>query len=83
MKLLTQSISLAVFLLIVSGCGATPKPKDKSVTDTTLPIVTLTNNGVYADINTIAFEWKTINDSRVNGIYVYKQSLNVNIKIKN
>ncbi len=82
MKLWIQSTLLTVFLLIVSGCGTTPKPKDTTVTDKTLPIIKLSNSGVFADMNAIAFEWKSINDSRVNGIYVYKQSLAIDAEDK-
>jgi len=38
-------------------------------------MVTLTKNGVIRDMKTIAFEWKSIQDPRVNAIYIYKQDL--------
>jgi len=61
-------------LLIISGCaGVSPSPEDV-VVDATLPVVTLTDNGVVADMQAVAFEWKSLKDPRVNGIYVYKSS---------
>jgi len=72
MKLLTLVTSCAVSLLILSGCGARPKPKDEVVIDSTLPIVELTKNGAVVDMNAIAFEWKSIKDQRVEGVYVYR-----------
>lgn len=73
-SLITLSI---VFLLTLSGCGgAVPTPKDKIVIDSTLPVIELTRNGVIADINSIAFEWNSVSDPRVKGIYVYKNSTN-------
>lgn len=74
MKLLSLSTLCAVSLLILSGCqGVSPLPKKKTVIDSTLPVVTLTKNGVMRDMKTIAFEWNSIKDPRVKGIYVYKR----------
>ena len=74
MKLLRLSTLCAVSLLILSGCqGISPLPKKKVVIDSTLPIVTLTRDGVMRDMKTIAFEWNSIKDPRVKGIYVYKR----------
>ncbi len=72
-KLTTLSI---VLLLILSACTASPKPKEKSKVDNTLPVVELTINGTFIDMNAIAFEWKSIEDERVNGVYIYKQATN-------
>jgi len=75
MKLWTLSIFCAASLLVLSGCGgATPKPKGEAVVDATLPVVTLTKNGTVTEMKTIAFEWTSIKDPRVEGIYVYKKS---------
>jgi hypothetical protein len=74
MKLWIQSLLVTVFLF--SGCTTIPKPQDDTTTDTTLPKVRLTSNGVYADINAIAFEWNSIEDPRVEGVYIYKQDFN-------
>jgi len=74
MKLLTLSTLFTASLLILSGCGgASPKPKDEVVIDNTLPMVTLTKNGTFVDMKAIAFEWKSIKDPRVAGIYIYKK----------
>ncbi len=75
MKLWTLIISSAAFLLILSGCGVTPKPKEKVVIDNSLPIVKLTQSGTFIDMNAIAFEWSSIEDERVEGIYIYKQTI--------
>jgi len=67
-----------VSLLIFSGCSTTePKPAKEIVVDKTLPVVELTKNGVFADTNAIAFEWKNIVDPRVKGIYVYKRDISL------
>jgi len=75
MKLWTLSTFCAASLLVLSGCGgATPKPKEEVVIDDTLPMVTLTKNGTVVDMKAIAFEWKSITDPRVKGIYIYKKN---------
>ena len=72
MKLWTLATFYAVSLLILSGCAAKPTPKNESKIDATLPIVELTQSGTVVDMNAIAFEWKTILDPRVKGVYIYK-----------
>ncbi|MEA3228615.1 MAG: hypothetical protein U9P38_06060 [Campylobacterota bacterium] len=74
MKLWILTTLSTVSLLIFSGCGASPEPKKELKVDLTLPVVTLTQNGVFADINAIAFEWKSLNNSDVTSIDIYKQS---------
>jgi len=75
MKLSLLSTLFAASLLLFSGCAElTPAPKEKAAVDTTLPTVHLTKNGIITDMKTVAFEWKSINDPRVEGIYVYKKS---------
>ncbi len=76
MKLWTLVTSSAAFLLVLSGCGTTPKPDQETKIDVTLPIVKLTEIGTFVDMNAIAFEWKSIEDERVKGIYIYKQTMN-------
>jgi len=68
------AISLTVLLLITSGCS-TPKPAktESAVIDKTLPVVTLTKKGVMVDMKSVAFEWNSITDPRVKGIYIYKK----------
>ncbi|WP_324172736.1 hypothetical protein [Sulfurimonas sp.] len=73
MKLWTLIASSAVFLLILSGCGLSPKPSAEIKIDATLPVIELTPRGTFVDMNAIAFEWKSIQDERVKGIYIYKQ----------
>ncbi|MEA1893043.1 MAG: hypothetical protein U9N33_10105 [Campylobacterota bacterium] len=72
MKLSKPIIFCIVLLLIISGCAKDPKPKDRGVVDNTLPLIVLTQNGTFVDMNAIAFEWKSIEDERVKGIYIYK-----------
>ena len=74
MKLWTLTTLSTAFLLILSGCGATPTPKKEAVVDSTLPVIELTQNGTFTDMKAIAFEWKSLQDPRVEGIYVYKKS---------
>ncbi len=75
MKLSTLTTLLAASLLLLSGCAElTPTPKKEVKVDKTLPTVTLTKNGIITDMKTVAFEWKSITDPRVSGIYVYKKS---------
>jgi len=73
MKLWKLTTFYTVFLLILSGCaGSIPVPKQEIVVDSTLPMIKITKNGVLPDMQAIAFEWKSVNDSRVKGIYIYK-----------
>jgi PBP1b-binding outer membrane lipoprotein LpoB len=76
MKSWILSSSLTVSLLILSGCSGSPTPakKEDVKIDTTLPRVSLTTHGVISGMKSIAFEWKSIKDPRVKGIYVYKQA---------
>ena len=74
MKLWTLTTLFTVSLLIFSGCATTsPIPKEEIKIDSTLPVIELTNNGIFVDMNMVAFEWKNITDQRVKGIYVYKK----------
>jgi len=75
MKLWTLSTLYTASLLILSGCGATtPTPPEEAKVDTSLPVIELTQNGVIVDMKTVAFEWSSIKDPRVEGIYVLKES---------
>lgn len=76
MKLWKLTTLLTVSILTFSGSvETTPKPSDKAVVDSTLPVVQLTKNGVFVDMHAIGFEWSSINDPRVKGVYVYKKTL--------
>ena len=73
MKLWKLTTFYTVSLLIFSGCALdTPSPKDETIVDSTLPVVTLTQHGTFVDMKAIGFEWQAIKDPRVKGIYVYK-----------
>ncbi|MEA1982017.1 MAG: hypothetical protein U9N39_00620 [Campylobacterota bacterium] len=74
MKFWTLTISWTVLLLILSACGAKPTPKAETKIDNTLPIVELTKSGLMVGMKSIAFEWNSIKDQRVKGVYVYKKS---------
>ncbi len=79
MKLWILTTFCTASLLILSGCGAKPTPKVEAVVDTTLPLVKLTENGFFVDTNAVAFEWESIKDERVNGVYIYKTKMDSNI----
>ena len=72
MKLLKLATLLSASLLIFNGCTGGPTPQKDMPVDASLPLVELTENGVVADMNAIAFEWKSIKDPKVQGIYIYK-----------
>ena len=74
MKLWTLSTLCTASLLILSGCVATPTPPEEVKVDSTLPVVSLTQNGIIVDMKTVAFEWSAVKDPRVKGIYVYKKT---------
>lgn len=74
MKLWTLSTLCTASLLILSGCATSPTPPKEIKVDTTLPKVELTQNGVIVDMKTVAFEWTSIKDPRVEGVYIYKQN---------
>ena len=75
MKSWILSSSLIVSLLVFSGCGTpTPATQESVKIDPTLPRVDLTKHGVISGMKSVAFEWKSIKDPRVKGIYIYKKS---------
>ena len=72
MKLWSLNSLLIVLLALLSACaGSSPKPED-TIIDKTLPMVKLTKNGTIAGMKSIAFEWGSVKDPRVQGIYIYK-----------
>jgi len=77
MKLWKLTTFLTVLTITFSGCVGTSLnlKKDSSIVDASLPTVELTQNGVVADMQAIGFEWHSINDPRVKGVYIYKQVL--------
>ena len=72
MKSLLQIVSSTILAItLFSGCTPQPKPEEqKEITDPTLPIVQI--NGHITDMKSIAFEWQSVTDPRVSGIYVYR-----------
>ncbi|MGB3962113.1 MAG: hypothetical protein WBK95_07750 [Sulfurimonas sp.] len=72
MKLLTLATLLSASLLIFNGCAGTPLAQKEIPIDASLPQVELTETGIVADMNAIAFEWKSMKDPRVEGVYVYR-----------
>jgi len=77
MKLWILSSSLTALLLVLSACnGLAPSPKEDTTVDATLPKIVLTKHGKIVGMKSVAFEWKSFHDPRVEGIYVYKQTPN-------
>ena len=76
MTLYKSIILYTASILLFSGCVRTPTPKEETKIDATLPIVTLTQHGTVVGMKAIGFEWKSLNDPRVQGIYIYKASPN-------
>jgi fibronectin type 3 domain-containing protein len=76
MKLWTIATFYAASLLILSGCvNSKLRPKKEVVVDNTLPLIELTKTGTVSNMKTIALEWKSIEDPRVRGIYIYRTNL--------
>lgn len=73
MKLWKLSTLWTASLLLISGCATSPTPPEEVKIDSSLPMVELTQNGVIVDMKTVAFEWSSIKDPRVKGIYIYKE----------
>jgi len=69
MKQLVLSTLIAT-LLLFSGCSKLPLPSSEPVIDPTLPKVTI--NSHLKSMTSIALEWKPLEDTRVEGYYVYK-----------
>ena len=80
MKFWTLSTFYVVSILILSGCGAIPKPQKEPLVDYTLPKIVLTEHGIVTDTNAVAFEWNPILDQRVEGVFIYKVLLGANKK---
>jgi fibronectin type 3 domain-containing protein len=55
---------------LYSGCSKQPEVSQKVVIDKSLPTPKI--NGHLSTMDTIAFEWQSISDSRVKGFYVYR-----------
>jgi hypothetical protein len=74
MKLHKRTLYWSALLILFSGCASTPAPKPEPTIDPTLPVVELTQDGIMKEMNALAFEWQSIGDKRVDGLYVYKMS---------
>lgn len=74
MKFFLLVSALSLSLLILTGCGNIPTPKNKTnlILDKSLPTITLTDNGVILGIKSVAFEWNSITNPNVKGINIYK-----------
>ena len=64
--------TLAVTLLLFSGCTQQPTPDAVPQIDPTLPKVSV--NGHIESMTSIAFEWKPLSDPRVKGYYIYRSN---------
>lgn len=66
------ALSISLALSLFTGCTQQPKPENIVTIDPTLSIPSL--NGSLSDITATAFEWKAMEDPRVNGYHVYRSS---------
>ncbi len=71
-KSIQYSLSVALALSLFSGCANQPEVQKVVTIDSTLPVPSV--NGHIADITSMAFEWKPVNDPRVSGFYIYRSS---------
>jgi uncharacterized protein len=65
-------LSTSLALILFSGCTSQPTPQKTVTIDSTLPTPSM--NGFIADITSAAFEWKPVEDPRVTGLYVYRNT---------
>ena len=65
-------LSTSLALILFSGCTSQPAPQKTVTIDSTLPTPSM--NGFIADITSAAFEWKPVEDPRVTGLYVYRNT---------
>lgn len=65
-------LSITLALSLFSGCAPQPTPQKQVTIDSTLPVPSL--NGYLADITSAAFEWKPVDDPRVSGYYIYRDT---------
>jgi hypothetical protein len=66
------ALSVSLALSLFSGCAPKPVPEKIVAIDSTLPVLSM--NGFISDITSSAFEWKPVEDTRVVGVYVYRNS---------
>lgn len=66
------ALSVSLALSLFSGCTPQPVPPKPVTVDSTLPVPSM--NGYIADITSAAFEWKPVEDPRVAGFYIYRNT---------
>ncbi len=65
-------LAIILMTLLYSGCTKQPNIPVKVITDRSLPTPKI--NGHISEMNSIAFEWQSIDDSRVKGYYIYRSN---------
>ena len=72
MNLFLVNLLRIIFIMYFTGC-VNNNIENKNIIDETMPVVT--NIKTISDINSIAFEWKPINSSKVKGYLIYRKLL--------
>ncbi len=69
-----QLLAIILMTLYFSGCTKQPDVPAKDVIDKSLatPVI----NGHISEMTAIAFEWKSVNDPKVKGFYIYRSNQN-------
>ncbi len=76
MKSLTKILSLALLVLLINGCSTKDLSQaEKPKIDDSLEVVDSTSIRNISDINSMALEWKKVDDLRVNGYYIYRANI--------
>lgn len=76
MKRLIKIISSTLLVLLISGCTtANLTEPEKPKIDTTLEAVDSESLRTIPDITSVAFEWKKVDDLRVDGYYLYRANM--------
>ncbi|NPA65353.1 MAG: fibronectin type III domain-containing protein [Epsilonproteobacteria bacterium] len=76
-----QKILFSSFIVVfLSACGGvTPVVSTQELSvDKKLPTVALTPKGVVTDMRQVAFEWKPLKDTMIDGIKIYRKELDAN-----
>ncbi len=76
MRRLVKIISSTLLLLLISGCTtANLTEPEKPKIDATLESVDSESIRSIPDITSVAFEWKKVDDLRVDGYYIYRANM--------